>query len=459
MDYRKEDIVKTHNLSEGQFAVVPQTIGDGGARQVYYRVIAPASEPKRYLGHLRYAAQDGEGVVELVTKGVRLDLGGEESASRGGAPESKIPYESLETAILVLMSSPQNNRVRIRTGLFDWRFNFNKQASLVAVRQRFPPGEARDIQRQILESGATCDSESSEAWPGKDTQLIFGEPGKAHDEHGNPTTRAQVTEHDFESWTKTALFLQDMPEDARIHTLNGDIILLPALAGRLYYDELLLHSRDSSKHRKKPLKYAYNFPRRSPFIKDDLVLSSDAQAKAIMAIWNRAISLHPKLVKQLSDMLSDAEVEFDDVVGAEAYLAQKPASLLRKHLLMYSPGNVWFYSPQEKAMVWAILFCCFGRSLDRTTTLFFAASTVHRIPRLFPAPFEPAYARLCRSLTISGSRFTCENPKRKVCGQGADTSAVGHHGQVCTLDHGRPRPSQACATNAAPPGPSPLRSG
>lgn len=320
-----------------------------GELQICYQVPLLGSEPKKYLGHIRYLGTDGLGCVEIVTRGLHLPMNGKEEGPRG-AFEAKIPYESLETAILVFMISPRNHTVRLRSGLLDWRFNFNRHGMLLALQNAICVDEIQDI----LEAIEDIESEgnvSSEALPPADTQLIVGEPGKGYDEHGNPSTRAQVKEEDFREWARVALFLWDLSDGRKSITTGGEIILDRRFAGFLYYDGLLLHRQDSTKNRKRPLKYAYNLPRKNKYTNEGTALSADDQASAIIAIWNKVLTVRPLLAAELSEMLNDTTIDYGDIAGAEDGLDYDAALLLRRHLLGDSTKRLWYFSAEEKASV------------------------------------------------------------------------------------------------------------
>lgn len=293
-------------------------------------------------------ATKGAGHVEIVTKGLRLDLSGNEGDVRG-IVEAKIPYESLETAILAFMMTPQNHGFSVRSGWLDWRFNFNKYGLLVATQHPIPEEDINDILQAIGDSDG-MENGSSESVPPNDTQFIFGELGRGADDHGNSTRRARVKEEDFRNWAKTALFLWNLDSSKPI-TTKGDIILDGRFSGLLYYDGFLLRRQDAAEGGKRPLKYGYNFPAGSKLIKAGTKLSADDQAKAIIAIWNMVLIVRPMLAAELSNMLNNTTTDFGDVVGAETYLAYDSAKLLRMHLLGDSPNKLWYFSAEEKAKV------------------------------------------------------------------------------------------------------------
>lgn len=338
-------------MPEEDFAVFCQEErgDDDDKLSICYRVFKLGSEPKKFLGHIRYSGTKGQGTVDIITQGLRLDMGWSDPNSRGPI-EAKIPDESLETAILVFMMSPQNHKVRLRSRLFDWRFNFNKHGNLFAMQHNIAPEMTQDI-NEATEDIQRPDGLCSDAMLWQDTQFIFGEPGKGQDEHGNPTTRSQVRECDFRRWARVGLFFWDLSDGGKSMTSTGEIILDDRFSGLLYYDSLLLPRQDSNKSTKRPLRFAYNLPRTCKFVKEGPVLSAGDQARAIIDIWNDVLTVRPMLAAELSAMLNSTVLDYGDIAGAENHLTYDVARLLRRHLLGDASKKLWYYTAEEKAKV------------------------------------------------------------------------------------------------------------
>lgn len=306
------------------------------------------SEPKLYLGHIRYLGENGMGSVEFVTRGLRLQMTGEEGRT-SGVIEAKIPYESLENAILAFMMRPQNHGFCLRSGLLDWRFNFNRRGLLVATQHAISVDDINETLK-IIHEIESVGKVSSEALPPRDTQFTLGVPGRGNDDYGLSTTREEVKEEDFRRWTKAALFLWDL-YDSKSRTTNGEIILDGRFSGSVYYDDLLLYRQGLAECEKRPLKYGYNFFRENKHFKGRAKPSANGQAKAIMAIWNSVLAIRPMLAAELSDMLNSTTTDYADVAGAETDLSYESAVLLRRHLLGGSSKQLWYFSAKEKAEV------------------------------------------------------------------------------------------------------------
>ncbi|KAL1883380.1 hypothetical protein VTK73DRAFT_8947 [Phialemonium thermophilum] len=346
----RQDILRSHNLPAEKFAALYREHRDDNENtiEIFYHAQELGSEPKRYLGHIKYTGSLEEGAIEIVTKNYQSDPAGPKYAATRGGGETKMSDECLETAILVFMISPQNHRVRLRSKLFDWRFNFNSHGNLIAVKQKIPDDELDDVHEALENLAREPGRVVTDAVPERDTQLIFGEVGKGADEHGNSVSKCQVKLSDFRKWTAVALFFLEIGGDSRFVTRNGEIIMDHRFSGRLYHDDLLLDRQRWDRGGNQPLKYSYNFPPDSPFLKDGVFPSPEAQANAIFAIWDRLILIRPLLVRSLSAMLNDPTTDYADVAAAEKCLDCHGATRLWKHLTS-TAKKVWYFSAAEKA--------------------------------------------------------------------------------------------------------------
>lgn len=313
-------------------------------------------DKKEWLGYIRYKGHDGKGSIDITNRSAtlqpwHLDLGGTSKA--GDAHQAGAHGEGLKIAVLVLMRGRQNHSVRCRSGGFNWNFNFTTRGRLVARLRRMTPeaihkaqDQARRLsQRMLLPFAAN---------PNLDVQFVIGEAQGGRDERGDKVRRRQVQREDFDAWTKAALFLQDGRDGAIISTEDGDLLADPQLCGHIYLKGLLLRTSTptrSASITNEPLKFGYNFASGRTNRERQSVAGADEEARAILAIWSRALAAKPEMVADLSAMLNTTEPRYADVCGAKMHMNFTTACRLKEYLFGNQFAGKWYYCSEDKNQV------------------------------------------------------------------------------------------------------------
>jgi len=360
---RRDGIIKAFGLAERDFCVVPEkkTSKSGSDTEIIYKVARlGADDRKEWLGYIRYKGRNGEGTIDITNRSAtlqpwHLDLGGTSKAD--DHHQAGAHGEGLKLALLVLMRGMQNHGVRCRSGGFNWNFNFTTRGRLVARLHRMSPkaieraeDQSRRLsQRTLLPFGSN---------PRFDVQFVIGETHAGRDQWGAEVKRSPVKQKDFEAWTKAALFLQDARDGTIISTDDGDLLTDPGLCGHIYLKGLLLCESvptQSASITDQPLRFGYNFAFGHTNRERQSVASADEEARAILAIWSKALEAKPDLVSELSAVLNTTEPTYADIAGAKRFMNFETAARLKEYLVGSQFAGKWYYCSEDKNKVRTVL--------------------------------------------------------------------------------------------------------
>ncbi|CAM1511039.1 Fc.00g085520.m01.CDS01 [Cosmosporella sp. VM-42] len=330
----RDGIITAFRLPEKDFQVIREERCNKRHTTIVYKVWRPNSEPKEWLGYIRFhGLNDGEGTIDITNRQAtlqpgHLELGGTTKSS--DSHQAGAHGEGLKLALLVLQRNPQNHCVHAFTGAFSWTFNFSTQGKLVAHLNRITPQRLQRAQKKSAkdtEKGLAPFTAAANA----DVQFIIGQKATGRDAHRYKTKRDQASLEDFRIWCTSALFLQDVQDEGIVTTKHGNLITDGKLHENLYLKGLLLQKTTPFKSASitgKPLKYRYNFQ------------------DGIFSIWNKVLLLRPSYVSHLSNMLNSSEPEYADVSMAKDFIQPMTVEFLKEHL--FSNASKWYYSVKEK---------------------------------------------------------------------------------------------------------------
>ncbi|KAI1807934.1 hypothetical protein F4811DRAFT_376039 [Daldinia bambusicola] len=372
------------------------------------------------LGYIRWFKQNGVGTVEVTNRQAtlqpwHLDMGG--TSKKDQPTQAGAHGEGLKVALLVMLRRPQNHAVQCRSGGFQWIFNFTNKRRLVANLARMTPTaieNARDQATKDAKSGMTPFAAS----PNEDIQFFIGGGSMGRDENGIQVRRDGVTREQFTSWTRSALFLQDIQDNEIVRTEAGDLILAPRFSGNIYLKGLLLKEsvgRRSASITGKPLRYGYNFAGGITTREREFLKCASDELIAILRIWTLAFRLKDGLVAEFHKLLNSEEPEFADVSGAEHYISHETRYHMKVYILREFKDK-WLYAAKEKSQnirfdqiveglgrqpleikesYWSILASCgFRTAEEEEQKIFLPAESIY-IPATY---FARSLYRLLRAL-------------------------------------------------------------
>lgn len=362
---RRDAIIKSFSLKEEDFTVIREEDPGGPREHIVYKVPRPGSQPLEWLGYIRWTGQHDHGRVELVNRRAslqpsHLDMGG--TSKSGDRSQAGTHGEGLKIAVLVLQRGQQNHCVRCHSGAFKWNFDFTAKGRLVVRLLRMSEKQLRqslDESRRSFQDGS-CPFAAD---PQRDVQFVIGQEATGRNEIGARTPRNAVKRSDFISWCKAALFLDSAGrQDQIVSGKDGALILDERLRGRIYLKGLLLQETTAQRSASitgKPLMFGYNFAAGWTNRDRQSMASMRDESRAILSIWDMALTVRPDLVAELSAMLNCQTTEYADVSGAELFIRRGTALHLARFLL--SAGQTWVFSSNEKAKVsgeLAVWRCC-----------------------------------------------------------------------------------------------------
>ncbi|KAI1460719.1 hypothetical protein F4805DRAFT_478494 [Annulohypoxylon moriforme] len=341
----RDGIIHSFKLSEQDFKVTRRENDD----EIVYTATSssPYQDPTQSnecLGYIRWSRQDGAGTVDLTNREATLKpwhLAMGSTTKANDRNQTGMHGEGLKIALLILMRGPQNHGVRCRSGGFEWSFNFTNQQKLVTSLVRIFPDA-------ISEAHGRRDSAPIEVMANRDVQfLIGGSSIQGRDERGYPIARAEVPREAFEKWTKAAIFLQNIPNEAIVKTMNGDLIIDPRCTGNIYLKGFLLkesYGEKSAGLTKKMLRYSYNFVNGTTNRERESMAGSDHGSRTILTIWESALSIREDHVRLLHELLNS---EFTDLEGAEHLIQEETRKRIVSYIKEELKGS-WCYMAGQK---------------------------------------------------------------------------------------------------------------
>ncbi|KAF4985700.1 hypothetical protein FDECE_16375, partial [Fusarium decemcellulare] len=347
----RDAIIESFGLAESQFTPVREEHSQGLETEIIYKVWKPNSEPKEWLGFIRFKARDGKGTVELVNRQGKLephhmDMGSTSKASN--LHQAGAHGEGLKIALLVLQRGWENHAVSCETGSFRWDFNFTTQGRLMVRLVRMTPAQllkarekATKLHKESLVPFITC--------PTKDVRFIIGENVVGRDEYGNKVRRNEVRLEEFQYWCRAAIFLESLDQTEKVNTRRGTLILDSRFCGNLYLKGLLLSRSttfSSASITGRPLRYGYDFANGTTNRDRQSISSSKEECRAILSIWGFVLKRQPTYVRELSDMLNSTLPLWADVAMAKDVIKRDTVTCLKEHL--FSDTSKWYHSNKEK---------------------------------------------------------------------------------------------------------------
>lgn len=357
-------MIKSFHLDESRFEVIRADSSADDDVDIVYKVPAWPKQPNQeWLGYIRFSGRNGGGEIEVVNRKAtiepwNLDLGGTTKESE--SDQAGKHGDGLKVALLVLLRKPQNLSVRCITGGFSWNFNFDKKHRLVVRLFRLTPAQ---INKEAEEATGNCrrGKVPFAASPSSDVKFVIGKTYNIRNGCDPvPVTSRKVTLQEFRNWTKAASFLQVIANDEIITTPCGDLMVDPALAGKIYLKGLLLkesrgpgsRGTSSASITGKPLKFGYNFASGNTNRDRQSVANAHEESQAISSIWHHVVTAaRPGLIKALHEMLNCNEPEHADVSMAERTMSSDTIGCLKKYLFSGENEGKWYYSAKEKTEV------------------------------------------------------------------------------------------------------------
>jgi hypothetical protein len=126
----------------------------------------------------------------------------------------------------------------------------------------------------------------------------------------------------------------------------------PALCGTIYLKGLLLAESTDSQSASissQPLKFGYNFASGKTNRERQSVANAREESRAILLIWKRVLATKPEMAQELSAMLSTADPQYADVVGATKFMGIATATCLRDYLFGEQFEGKWYYCHEDES--------------------------------------------------------------------------------------------------------------
>lgn len=350
-------MIKSNDLALADLSIHREQAAVGPVTEIVFKAFKRGADPtevKQCLGFIRFKGRDRVGTVEITNLKATLQpwhllIGGTEK--RGEEDQAGAHGEGLKLAALVWMRSAQNNHLRCCSGGFNWTFNFTKDRSLVVTLHRInkdgkkarrPPKSASKIFTPELEAD-------------RDVQFIIGESRKGRNEKGVEVQRGPIQQTAFESWSKAALFLNqlDQEDTGIISTDYGDLLTAENLRGKIYLKGLLLCEGTKSRSASLtgfPLWFGYNFADGHTNRERKSLKNPSEESRAMCQILSSAIREDPELIGALVDMFN-SETVYADVACAEKHWSGKIGLLIRDYLLREEFADRWLYCSEDMSKV------------------------------------------------------------------------------------------------------------
>ncbi|KAF4985482.1 hypothetical protein FDECE_16525, partial [Fusarium decemcellulare] len=351
----RDNILKAFNLSEKQFETIRKECRSSpGHYEILYKALKANSEPKLWLGYIRFESHDGRGTVEITSRQSSLKLnppavhGSPSNRQMGGGHE-----EGLMAAFRILQ---QDGRCHSVTGVskgFNWAFNLNTQGELVVRRRGMTPDYVHNLRVKIYKTVNKTANTTIIPFatdPMSDLSLFIGGPVKERvTASDSQPARELVTPQEFESWCESVPLLCTFEDGEKVSTKWGDLLLRQKFRGNLYFEGILLRRPTQSRSAsvtENPLRYGYNFLKEAVSGNEVNPLSScEEEGLAILSIWDWVLRRQPTYVAKLSEILNSPE-SWADVFMASELMTKETAVRLRDYL--FSDTSRWYYSAKER---------------------------------------------------------------------------------------------------------------
>lgn len=298
------------------------------------------------LGFIRYKGRNGVGTIEISNLKAALQtnnlyFGG--TSKKGLDEQAGAHGEGLKLAALVLMRGGQNFRLFGRTTGFNLSFNFNKEGCLYADAHRIVrPKSAQKAKKLAIPTPAVN--------PNEDVQFIIGECRQGRNEDGNKVKRSPVSQKDFKSWARVALFLTEVGDANIIPTDHGDLLTSEDLRGKLYLKGLLLNESSASGSASltgHTLGFGYNFAFGTTDRERKQFSDARGESWAICRILSSALLARGDLAGKVCDLLNSAEPRYAEAECKARFWPQKIAVLFKQYLLGGEFASRWLYCGDE----------------------------------------------------------------------------------------------------------------
>ncbi|KAK9769300.1 hypothetical protein SCAR479_14033 [Seiridium cardinale] len=354
----RDGIIQSFDLDEDTFEVIHEDNSRPGQDEILYKVARPGSNPREWLGYIRFTGKYGTGSVEIVNRKAtiepwHLDLGGTTKA--GVDNQAGQHGDGLKVALLAFLRKPQNLSVRCLTGGFSWNFNFNTSGKLVARLFR------RNQSKTLKELTGAETAHRNRLIPfvpnhAEDVIFVIGKEFQIRNGIDKKTLwSAKVGWDEFIGWTKAALFLKTVNQDQIVKTSAGDLLLDPSLKGRIYLKGLLLKESvdltrgiNSASMSGKPLRYGYNFAEGTTNRDRQSVADAHEESQNIQEVWSHALEERGDLIGGLHDMLNSKNPRYADVSMAEDTMTGNTVMRLKDYLFSGENSKKWYYSTSAK---------------------------------------------------------------------------------------------------------------
>ncbi|EGY20734.1 hypothetical protein VD0002_g8515 [Verticillium dahliae] len=351
----RDEVIRASGLSPQQFmdSVTREITTNDSKVEILYKAITPAQDSQgapEVFGFIRYKGENGQGTVELTNRKStlqleHLEMGG--TSKRHATNQAGTHGEGMKLAALSMLRPDNNHSVQCVSGGCTWTFYLNSLFKLCVKVERMPKSSLHQIMppsRRLKQTHSTC-----VAVPHEDVQFLLGASSKNDDQTKQNTQHVPITKGVFESWTSTALFLQEPNPQMTITTSRGKLLLEPKYHGKLYLKGLLLsHSaHNSASISGKQMRYGYDFADGSTNRDRLHVATAAEEAATIASIWAQSIEQRPEMIDNLSDMLLSETSEYADVNMADRNTSFHVATRLKAALVEKYP-NRWFFDNEQR---------------------------------------------------------------------------------------------------------------
>ncbi|EEY20816.1 conserved hypothetical protein [Verticillium alfalfae VaMs.102] len=249
----RNEVIRASGLNPQQFmnSVTREIMTNDLEVEILYKATKPAQGSRgapEVFGFIRYKGENGQGTVELTNRKStlqleHLEMGG--TSKRHAANQAGTHGEGMKLAALSMMRPDNNHSVQCVSRGCTWTFYLNSLIKLCVKVERIPKSRLQQSMppsRALKQIHSTC-----VAAPHEDVQFLLGARSKTDDQTKQNTQHVPITKAVFESWTSTALFLQEPNPQMTITTSRGKLLLEPKYHGKLYLKGLLLsHSTRNS---------------------------------------------------------------------------------------------------------------------------------------------------------------------------------------------------------------------